>query len=140
MTLQSKTALSATVAANITDNTTGSNTPALHRTVENNIIDGIWSIVSVAIDDGNSPYTVDCDAVQLVIADSSSAGVTINLPAVASSANKYLTVKHVGSSNNVVLDGNGSETIDGATTHTLSTQYDVVRVYCDGSAWHVISN
>ena len=38
----------------------------------------------------------------------------------------------------VTIDGNGSETIDGATTIQLYEQYDYVRIACDGSNWHTI--
>lgn len=140
MTLQTKTALEATITANLADNTTGAITPTLHRAVVNNITDGIWQRVATAIDDNDSPYTVDVDVTQILITDSSSGTVTVNLPAVASSSGKILTVKHTGSSNNTVLDGASSETIDGATTLTLTTQYAVATVFCDGSTWHVIGN
>ena len=140
MTLQTKTALEATITANLANNTTGAITPTLHRAVANNIVDGVWQRVSTAIDNTDSPYTVSVAVTQILITDSSSGSVTVNLPAVASSSGKLLTVKHIGSSNNTVLDGNASETIDGATTLTLTTQYAVATVFCDGSTWHVVAN
>jgi hypothetical protein len=139
MTLQSKTALEATIAANLADNTEGDITPTLHRAVENNIADGIWGLVSTAIDDTDSPYTLDVDVTQVLVTDSTSGAITVNLPAVASSSGRWITVKHVGSANSTTLDGNASETIDGATTKVLSTQYDFVKLFCDGSVWHIIS-
>jgi hypothetical protein len=40
----------------------------------------------------------------------------------------------------VTLDGNASETIDGAATlATLDAQYDVATLLCTGSEWVVLS-
>lgn len=72
----------------------------------------------------------------MILADATSAAITVNLPAVAASAGRVLVVKKTdASANAVTLDGNASETIDGATTKALAAQYDVVTVVCDGSAW-----
>ena len=71
--------------------------------------------------------------------DASGGAVTVNLPAVASNSGRVLNVKKVDSSGNAVtLDGNASETIDGATTLAISTQYQSYTVHCDGSAWWII--
>jgi len=65
---------------------------------------------------------------------------SVILPAVASSANRVLIFKRTNASNNVTIDGNASETIDGATTKVLSSQYDSIMIVCDGSAWHILSD
>lgn len=71
--------------------------------------------------------------------DASGGAVTVNLPAVASNSGRVINVKKVDSSGNAVtLDGNASETIDGATTLAISTQYQSYTVHCDGSAWWII--
>lgn len=76
-------------------------------------------------------HFIDCDA--------TSAAFSITLPAVASSSGKELIIKKIDSSANAVtVDGNASETIDGATTYSLAQQYDSVTIYCDGSEWHII--
>ena len=38
----------------------------------------------------------------------------------------------------ITIDGAGSETIDGATTKTLGTQYDTLTIISDGANWHII--
>jgi hypothetical protein len=38
----------------------------------------------------------------------------------------------------ITIDGAGSETIDGATTKTLSSQYATLEIVSDGANWHVI--
>jgi hypothetical protein len=50
-----------------------------------------------------------------------------------------VTVKKTDSSANAItIDANGSETIDGVTTKSLSSQYNSLTVACSGSAWSVI--
>ena len=61
------------------------------------------------------------------------------LPAATAAANFVFGVKNTGSGT-ITIDGDGSETIDGATTLALDTQYEAVELICDGSNWHVVSN
>jgi hypothetical protein len=75
----------------------------------------------------------------VLLCNATGGAITITLPAAASSANKVLWVKKTDSSGYaVVLDGNGAETIDGAATLSISTQYQSYTVACDGVAWYVI--
>lgn len=67
--------------------------------------------------------------------DSSGGAVTVNLPAVSGAANYFFIFMIKTAGNNVVLDGNSSETVNGATTKTSSTQYNAAIVTCDGSQW-----
>lgn len=76
----------------------------------------------------------------VLIVDSTSGSVTITLPAASTSTGMVLTVKKIVSANSVILDGNASETIDSATTLTITTQWAAKTVYCDGSAWFVIAS
>jgi hypothetical protein len=139
MTIKTKTALGTETTTNVTSNTTGANTGQNVQDLLENIIESTWGTRYVtSIDDGDSPYTADLDAESVIIADDTSGAITINLPAVASSTHKILTVKKTSASNSVTLDGNSSEEIDGATTKVLSSQYDHVTIICDGSAWHII--
>lgn len=66
--------------------------------------------------------------------------MTITLPAATADLDGlvYVVKKVDSSGNTVTIDGNGSETIDGATTKVLSAQYDTVSIVCDGSNWLVI--
>jgi len=63
---------------------------------------------------------------------------TITLPAVALSAGQFRIFKCTAASITVTIDGYGSETIDGQTSIALYDQYEVVRLYCDGSSWHIV--
>ena len=68
--------------------------------------------------------------------DSSSGDVTATLPAVATSAAKTVDVCHKVIGNNLIFDGNGSETINGALTLTVAgTAYENTTLFCTGSEW-----
>lgn len=71
--------------------------------------------------------------------DSTSGSVTVTLPLASASAGRVISVKKTVAANSLVIDGNGSETIDGATTKTATAQYASYTIICDGSAWHAIS-
>lgn len=88
-----------------------------------------------AIDDTDSPYSLGASDYRLQVATGAGA-VTINLPAAASNTGRVIKVKRVGA-NNVVLDGNSSETIDGAATLTLDADYESVTLFCDGTGWNI---
>ena len=65
--------------------------------------------------------------------------VTITLPPVEGNTGRLYCVKKTSADgNNVVVDGYGSETIDGAANITWSTQYRSYTIICDGAAWHII--
>ena len=68
------------------------------------------------------------------------ASLTITLPAVATSTGKVLTIKaKTGGAASIIIDGNASETIDGATTKTLASDFSTATIVCDGSTWHIVS-
>ncbi len=75
----------------------------------------------------------------VVLADAPVGQVSINLPAAASNKDRMITVKKIDStSNSVVLNPDGSETIDGATTKTITVQYASLTVLSDGDEWHIL--
>lgn len=66
--------------------------------------------------------------------------ITISLPAASSAAGRVYVIKKIsGLLNNVVIDPNASETIDGTLTRTLSLQYESVVIQSDGNNWFVLS-
>lgn len=72
--------------------------------------------------------------------DCTSGNLTFTLPAAASIAGREYHFKRIdGSGNSVIIDGNASETIDGATTKTLTTQWSEISIVSDGTNW-VIKN
>jgi hypothetical protein len=86
----------------------------------------------------DSPYTV-VGADYALFCDATSGSITINLPAASSSTGRTLVVKKTdGSVNSVIIDGSGAETIDGAATATITTQYESITIVCDGTEWWII--
>jgi hypothetical protein len=63
---------------------------------------------------------------------------TVTLYTAIGNSGRKITVKKTDSSfNAVTIDANSTETIDGALTLLLSTQYESVTLVSDGSNWHV---
>lgn len=82
-----------------------------------------------------SDYTVLADA-------SATATLQVSLPPVASSCWRVLVVKKIDAGVNPVKvipnSGDASARIDGATSKSMTIQYDGLAVQCDGATWHMI--
>lgn len=64
---------------------------------------------------------------------------TVTLPTAASVAGKTYYIKNIDAQgDNITIDGNSTETIDGTQTIVLWKSQDAVRIVSDGSNWHVI--
>jgi len=76
-----------------------------------------------------------------ILADASSASFTITLPGAAIvDAGKTYTIKRTNAgANTIIVDGNGSETIDGIASIRLNQRYDYLQLQSDGTNWLVIS-
>jgi hypothetical protein len=73
------------------------------------------------------------------LCDATGGNVTVTLPAAASSKGVRFHLKKTDASgNSCIFDGNASETIDGATTSSLTTQYSSRQIVCDGTGWQVL--
>lgn len=85
----------------------------------------------------SASYTATEDDCVIGVTTGSSADVTITLPPVATTrVGKQLLLIKVDSGNkNIVADGNASETINGATTKTVTTQWSGLRLINTGAAW-----
>jgi len=76
-----------------------------------------------------------------ILVDASGATRTITLPAATGCARRIYTIKKIDASGNVVtIDGNASETIDGATTQPLNTQWEYLKIQSNGTSWFIIGN
>lgn len=74
---------------------------------------------------------------------SAGGNVTVTLPDATTgdaSTGRVLTVLKVDAANDVILDGEGSQTINGATTVTMSSQYNYRTIISNGTEWWVISS
>lgn len=75
----------------------------------------------------------------LLLVDATAGAVVVNYPAAASNAGRILTVKKIdASANTVTIDGNAAETIDGAATQVIVTQYTSLTTQCNGTAWWIV--
>ena len=93
-----------------------------------------WAYTSVSVN------TTLNDAYQVVGVDATGGVRTITLPTAVGIRGKIYVVKKIDSSTNVVtVDGDGSETIDGATTALLSAQYSALMIQSDGTNWMQIT-
>jgi hypothetical protein len=70
--------------------------------------------------------------------DCTSGTFTVTLQAAASYQGRVLIIKNSGAGT-ITVDGNGAETIDGATTYSLSVQYATVQIMSDGTNWKIIA-
>jgi uncharacterized membrane protein len=94
----------------------------------------IWEIFT----NSSTDFTVEGAGV-VVLADAPVGQVSIHLPACAVNVDRMITVKKIDSTtNSVVINPNGSETIDGSTTKTLTVQYASLTIISDGTEWHIL--
>jgi len=76
-----------------------------------------------------------------ILADASSSSFTVTLPGAATvETGKTYTIKRTNAgANTVIVDGNGSETIDGIASLRLNQRFDYLQLQSDGTNWMVIS-
>jgi len=84
--------------------------------------------------------------IDIYLVTTGGSGVTANLPDVTVSGDdaykgRVVTIMKVDAgAGAVTIDGNGSQTINGATTVALSTQWHFRTIVSNGVAWFVIGN
>lgn len=65
----------------------------------------------------------------------------VTLPAAASNTGRVYKIKNIDTDgDDITIDGNGSETINGATTYALEDYNQEITIVSHGSNWHIISN
>ena len=75
-----------------------------------------------------------------IICNNSSGSITISLPAASGCSGRTYVIKKIsGLLNDVVINPNGAETIDGAATRTLTVQYESVLIQSDGTNWVILA-
>jgi len=86
-----------------------------------------------------SNYTASNWDFVLVNLVGASGDVTITLPAASSDAQVAVKIAGVANGKTVTVDGNSSETIDGAATKIMDSDYESMHLISDGSNWWRIS-
>lgn len=99
---------------------------------EENIVTGVITVTATSYSALSTDHNI------LVDDDTAGGTVTINLPLASGNAGLQYNIKKLGSTSNVVVDGNGSETIDGGTTEILTAQYESITIVCDGFNWWIV--
>lgn len=99
---------------------------------------GSSALTTVTKTTSDSPYTVTSEDV--VFCDVSGGNLTINFPTSATDG-RVIRVVDLGSAsptgNQVTISGNGN-TIAGATTETLNSQYQSITAVGNGSNWFLL--
>ena len=134
MTQRTKSTLQTNINADLANNTSGSISAQDIRDIVTDITDSTeMGVTTVA-----GSYTAAEFATILV--NNSAADATITLPSASSASERIYNIKkiHSGETYKVIIDGNSSETIDGATTYNLYMQYESVKIQSDGSNWHIL--
>ena len=79
----------------------------------------------------------DAGVYSCIMCDATAGAITVKLPKASQVKGAYYVVKKTdGGANAVTVQASVGEIIDGANTHSLPAQYNVVRVVCDGVVWH----
>ncbi|MEO6232307.1 MAG: hypothetical protein ABIP10_19410 [Ferruginibacter sp.] len=74
-----------------------------------------------------------------IVSNNVSGAITLDLPTAVGIAGRVYVIKKISAtSNDVTIDANGSQTIDGATTLVLSAQYATATIQSDGANWIVL--
>uniref|UniRef100_A0A7V3ZTT4 Uncharacterized protein n=1 Tax=candidate division WOR-3 bacterium TaxID=2052148 RepID=A0A7V3ZTT4_UNCW3 len=92
--------------------------------------------ISLPVKTVNMDYTAT-DSDYMILVDASGGVRTITLPVVAG---RVYVVKKIDSSVNAVYVIPASGTIDGASSHTLLSQWKCISVICDGTDYYIISS
>lgn len=88
----------------------------------------------------SADYTVlDDDGYYLIAVTTGNSNRTVTLPTVADNTDRVLVIQKADSgTGTVIIDGEGSEAINGSTTKTLVSQYEHMTIKSNGSAWAVV--
>lgn len=74
-----------------------------------------------------------------VLVNSTTAIIAITLPTASTCPGRTYIIKRLSASFNVTINRSGTDTIDGATVQTLTSQYQKMVVQSDGSNWYIIN-
>lgn len=99
----------------------------------------------------NADYTItDTDGYSLILMSGGSVDRTVTLPLLANNQGRIITVKRIDAPTSgqasIIIDGNGSETLDGATTTKIGRRYGgqytgkyaSITLLAGPTEWHII--
>lgn len=88
--------------------------------------------------DTATPYTIEPYR-GVILGDATAGNITVNLPALKGYGQMFAFKKIDTSTNTYTIDGNSTETIEGATTLVLSNEDESVLLYDAGDDWKIIA-
>tara|TARA_Y100000310_G_scaffold235720_1_gene238886 strand:+ start:7421 stop:8272 length:852 start_codon:yes stop_codon:yes gene_type:complete len=105
------------------------------------LIEGDTEVMYLRTGVASTPYTVVGEQQILHVTHTATAAVTVNLRAAATAGDgawiKVVDAGNNAATNNITIDGNGAETINGSATYVMNADRETVEIYCDGSNWFV---
>lgn len=102
----------------------------------NHLLSNFQKIQIKAIAEVSTTYTATLND-HTILGDTSGGAFTITLPKALNAKGYIFTFVNL-TANNLTIDGDGSETINGAITNVLANQYDTITVQSDGTEWFII--
>lgn len=76
----------------------------------------------------------------IILANATSGAITVTTPIVSEMVGRMFFIKKIDASGNAVtFNPNGSETVDGALTLALASQWDSALVANNGSNWFILA-
>ena len=98
----------------------------------------VYVSISRAISSVSGNFTIGSTST-VVLADATGASLTVTLPTAVGISGRVLTVKRTNSgANTVTVATTSSQTIDGALTQVLTSQYTSLDFISDGSNWSLL--
>ena len=74
----------------------------------------------------------------VILANATSGNIVVNIPTAVGNSSRITVKKTDSSTNTVTLTASGAQTIDGASTTTLTKQYESVDIVTNNSNWFII--
>ena len=102
----------------------------------NNLYEWVISTVKYSFESASSAITINST---VTLIDTSGGAVTATLPPAGNHEGRVFIIKDIDAgAPQVTVDGDGSETIDGALTLVLNASRGFAVLISDGSNWHII--
>ena len=73
-----------------------------------------------------------------VLANTSTANVTLTLPAASAATGKVFNLKKIDSLNSMIITSSAGSTIDSSPTKTVTTNNESITVHSNGTYWFII--
>ena len=120
------------------------------NTLRENVNEGLRTARFLNVTSKTAAFTAldgetSSSAHDVYLCDATSAAFAVTLPPPTDAdpaAGRVVTFKKTDASANAVTvtPDDVGETIDGATSYPLSSQYDFVTIISDGSVWHIVGS